>query len=197
MIRPIMSTPLAWILQTIISQQYWIIGSQQIIRSRLKLSNSALQKSPLQFTTIYGRHDKMSLETGEAIHDNSLWLCRPNKVKVFHDSPQCIKSGLYLPICMYNDKSITFGISSGLIFGKISDGFLSLRFMTKAGWTNVVAAAKLVQTADQFTQSKEFQDKCYTYLISRNISWNLDPPSTPHFGGLWEAGVKSVKTLLY
>lgn len=63
--------------------------------------------------------------------------------------------------------------------------------------TNFVGAAKLFQSVDQFTHSKEFQDKCQTYLMSRNISWHFNPPSAPHFGGLWEAGVKSVKTLLY
>ncbi|GFU45635.1 integrase catalytic domain-containing protein [Trichonephila clavipes] len=31
------------------------------------------------------------------------------------------------------------------------------------------------------------------FLSKEQIKWNFDPPSAPHFGGLWEAGVKSLK----
>ncbi|XP_035227124.1 uncharacterized protein LOC118199385 [Stegodyphus dumicola] len=31
------------------------------------------------------------------------------------------------------------------------------------------------------------------YLATESINWHFNPPSTPHFGGLWEASVKSLK----
>ncbi|XP_026481052.1 uncharacterized protein LOC113387879 [Ctenocephalides felis] len=39
----------------------------------------------------------------------------------------------------------------------------------------------------------ESNEEIRSKLISQNISWHFIPARSPHFGGLWEAGVKSLK----
>ncbi|UYV72914.1 hypothetical protein LAZ67_10001150 [Cordylochernes scorpioides] len=38
-----------------------------------------------------------------------------------------------------------------------------------------------------------FNSNIHDFASSEEIKWNFIPPSSPHFGGLWEAGIKYVK----
>ncbi|XP_066590776.1 uncharacterized protein [Prorops nasuta] len=44
-----------------------------------------------------------------------------------------------------------------------------------------------------FKASSEFYSQVSSELATAGIDWNFIPPHSPHFGGLWEAGVKSTK----
>lgn len=73
------------------------------------------------------------------------------------------------------------------------------RFMARRGHvshmysdnaTNFVGAANFLhQEILQITQSAQFQNA----VTNIGTQWHFIPPASPHFGGIWEAGVKSVK----
>lgn len=57
--------------------------------------------------------------------------------------------------------------------------------------TNFVGANKELLELSTFLKTNE---KSITHAINDlDIQWHFIPPRSPHFGGLWEAGVKSVK----
>ncbi|GFS87220.1 integrase catalytic domain-containing protein [Trichonephila clavipes] len=62
--------------------------------------------------------------------------------------------------------------------------------------TNFVGAnnefRKILKRLFKRESSEKFED----FLASESIQWHFNPPAAPHFGGLWEAGVKSLKSHL-
>ncbi|XP_060868578.1 uncharacterized protein LOC132943558 [Metopolophium dirhodum] len=196
--------PGATTLQTIIAQQYWIISGRQVIRSRLRLCIACYKTRPRNPQPFMGDMPKYRLQQIKPFMTTGVDYAGPIILKS-STTRRTVPSQAYicLFVCM-TTKALHLEVASDLS----SETFLMAfcRFISRRGpieqihsdcGTNFKGAANLLQPVDQFTHSKEYQNQCQAYLTARNISWHFNPPSAPHFGGLWEAGVKSVKTLLY
>lgn len=70
-----------------------------------------------------------------------------------------------------------------------------LNIYSDNGSTFVGANSELKELS-KFLNSKDTQSEIRVSLNSESISWHFIPPRSPHFGGLWEAGVKSTKSHL-
>ncbi|GFV89345.1 integrase catalytic domain-containing protein [Trichonephila clavipes] len=88
-----------------------------------------------------------------------------------------------------------------------TDAFLGAlkRFISRQGkphdifsdnGTNFVGANNELKKILQNLFIKEGKETIENFIASEGIVWHLNPPATPHFGGLWEAGIKSLKSHL-
>ncbi|XP_066595949.1 uncharacterized protein [Prorops nasuta] len=59
--------------------------------------------------------------------------------------------------------------------------------------TNFIGANRELRDVYALLESKEFKNKKDEYILKNKINWHFNPPLSPHFGGLWEAAVKSFK----
>ena len=58
---------------------------------------------------------------------------------------------------------------------------------------NYIGARNKLKNFYKMLDSKHCQDAVHNYALEYNITWHNSPQRAPHFGGLWEAAVKSAK----
>ncbi|XP_011884052.1 PREDICTED: uncharacterized protein LOC105571188 [Vollenhovia emeryi] len=63
--------------------------------------------------------------------------------------------------------------------------------------TNFVGAQRQLREFYESLSRDSVQTDINNFLRNQGTSWNFIPPNAPHFGGLWEAAVKSAKYHLY
>ncbi|CAG7720392.1 unnamed protein product [Allacma fusca] len=56
--------------------------------------------------------------------------------------------------------------------------------------TNFVGASRELRELHKFTNTVPHNEVVTRHLSQKGIEWIFNPPSAPHFGGLWEAGVR-------
>ncbi|XP_055542522.1 uncharacterized protein LOC129728133 [Wyeomyia smithii] len=59
--------------------------------------------------------------------------------------------------------------------------------------TNFVGARNKLQELLRLLKNKEHHGRVAKYCAEDGVQWHFSPPSAPHFGGLWEAAVRSAK----
>lgn len=107
------------------------------------------------------------------------------------------KAYICLFVCM-SSKAVHLELVSSLTI----DGFLNAfkRFISRRGrpsnvysdnGSNFLGACRQLQELYRFLSAKG--DDIAENLVSERINWHFIPCRAPNFGGLWEAGIKSVK----
>jgi hypothetical protein len=107
--------------------------------------------------------------------------------------------------CCFATKAVHIEVASDLSTETFIASIAFRRFWSRRGYcrtlycdnaTNFAGGANHLQEVDDMLRDKNSKEAIANASSSRNIDFPFSPPRTPHFGGLWEAAVKSVKRLL-
>lgn len=106
--------------------------------------------------------------------------------------PVLLKTYVVLFICL-----VTKAIHLEVVSDATTQSFLSVfrRFISRRGLPKKVysdCGTNFQGASKQIGLLQEAHD----LAASEGIQWHFNPPAAPHFGGIWEAGVKSAKTHL-
>jgi hypothetical protein len=191
--------------QASIRQQYWPITGRNKIKQIIHKCISCFRAKPIIAQQKMEDLPVKRLERVRPFINSGLDYCGPILIKTHRGrgKQKTIKAYVCLFICL-STKAIHIELVSDLT----ADTFLDAlkRFVSRRGTvksiisdnaTNFIKANKDLIDLHQFFQNSEISRKLVTTLSNENIQWKFIPPRTPNFGGLWEAGVKSVRRLQF
>lgn len=190
-------------LQAHLQREFWIPSARKLIRSRIRLCVACFRTRPRSVQPKMASLPSYRVQQVKPFAITGVDYAGPVTLK----EPRGRRS---LPILAYfclfvctTTKAIHLELSSDLstecflmAFTRFSARRGLIKEMHSDCGINFIGASRLLDPLHEFTHSKIFQDSVHRHLANQHITWHFNPPASPHFGGLWEAGVKSTKSLI-
>ncbi|XP_049869877.1 uncharacterized protein LOC126369487 [Pectinophora gossypiella] len=185
-------------------QRYWILSSRNVVRSRIHRCVRCFRARPprsqpsmatLPATRL--RPERPFLKT--SVDFAGPFYVRANKVR----NAKITKCYVAVFVCMCV-KAIHLELVSELS----TEAFLASlrRFTSRRGLCkdiysdcgrNFVGCDRYLQELYNFLRTDKIQSTLNNKILEQGITWHFQPPYASHFGGLFEAGVKSFKHHLH
>ncbi|XP_058465719.1 uncharacterized protein LOC131439115 [Malaya genurostris] len=188
-------------LLAIIRQRYWPLNVKTTIRKVIRNCITCFKANPLKTTQLMGDLPSYRIRPAPVFANTGVDYAGPFWVKSLSTTrkPQYTKAYVSLFVCMQ-----TRAIHLELVSDLTTDAFLAAlrRFISRRGCprsiysdnaTNFVGAKTELHELWLLFQNQSATRKITSYCTNKGIDWSFIPPRSPHFGGIWEAGVKQVK----
>ena len=179
--------------------KYWILGAKELVKSRVHKCVTCVRQSAAISNQLMGQLPAARVTPTRPFKCTGIDYAGPINIRTSKGrGHHAYKGYICLFICM-----ATKAVHIEAVSDMTTQGFLAAfrRFVSRRGhcsdiWsdngTNFVGASRELKklfSAEQATLTKELADS----LASQGTKWHFIPPYSPNFGGLWEAGIKSIK----
>ena len=183
-----------------LSRRYHVIGSRKTVYSVTRGCIVCRRISARPQPQILGQLPTEQLTPGLVFDYVGVDYAGPVYIKYgFVRKPTVIKAY----ICVFVSLSVK-AVHLELVSNLTTEAFIAAlrRFIARRGrlstiWsdhgTNFVGAAREIKELVRFLEERKAQGTISEFCSAQNIEWKYIPEHAPHFGGLWEAAVKSMK----
>ena len=186
-----------------LSRRYHIVGGHKAIRSITRSCVVCRRCSAKPNPQLMGQLPKERV-TPDAVFNN---------VGLDYAGPVYLKQGsirkpviVKAYVCIFVSLS-TKAVHIEAVSDLTSEAFLAClrRFISRRGkptllWsdhgTNFVGAKRIIKELYEFLKESQTNQAIADFCSTQGIQWDFIPEHAPHFGGLWESAVKSLKTHL-
>lgn len=180
--------------------KYWIVDGRAIVAKIVHSCMRCFRVNPKEPSYLMGNLPKIRLTAARPFENTGVDFCEPFfiKEKAYRNIKR-IKVYVAVFVCL----SVR-AVHLELVRDLTSDSFIGClrRFFSRRGLsktiysdngTNFVGANNQLKELYWFLNSKTIVDKTNRFASERGVERHFSPPGTHHFGGIWEAAVKSVK----
>ncbi|XP_078032623.1 uncharacterized protein LOC144467610 [Augochlora pura] len=169
-----------------VRQRYWPIDGKNMTRHIIRKCARCFKAKPTSPPDyLLGNLPRDRLVASRPFENSGVDYCGPLfvKEKRFRNQRR-IKVYVAVFICF-----LTKAVHLELVSDLTTEAFLAAlsRFFARRGAKNEIAELLKV------IKSRQHNDQVSQHLANSSIVWHFSPPRSPHFGGLWEAAVKSFK----
>ena len=184
---------------SIVNRKFWIISGTQLANTIIHKCLQCFKYSAKSSQQIMGNLPLVRLNISRPFKHSGVDYAGPLNIKSSTLRSTVITKGyICLFVCM-----VTKAIHLEAVSDLTTHSFLAAfrRFFSRRGactdiysdcGTNFIGASKELQIL--FHKNKKSLSEELQHALSLNYTnWHFIPPASPNFGGLWEAGVKSVK----
>jgi len=182
-----------------LKQEYWIPGARNIARQYIRnctICARFTSKPPVQ---IMGDLPEERITPSKPFTNTGLDFGGPFLTKVGATSKKLEKSYMALFVC-FGTKAVHLEAVSALTTAACLAALR--RFISRRGCpttifsdngTNFIGARNELAALSKLLDTDKNQQSLSNFASSMGIQWVTIPPRAPHFGGLWEAAIKSAK----
>jgi len=180
----------------ILREEYWIIGGRGLVKKHIRRCVICARQSARLLTQLMGNLPESRVNPSSPFSHTGVDYVRPFSILPFVERGQrARKQYIALFICL-----ATKAIHLEIVEDYTTAGFLTAfrRFVSQRGLPaiysdngpNFHGADRELQTSFQAMRTDSILQ---AGLTNDGVQWHFIPPTAPHFGGLWEAGIKSLK----